>query len=167
VNTEIEPSSDDRFFLHWLPGTFLGLAVFSIGFAIYLKYFVEADDVALIVIVIWTIPFSLIAIAFHLKAKNNLKFQILDSPRAKMKFKSCLETVRGEEWKVIEIDEPNKIICETNFSWRSWGELVTIIFEEDHVSVNSRPSPYKMSSVATMGKNTKNIKIIETALNGS
>lgn len=84
-----------------------------------------------------------------------------------MNFESCLEVANSEKWTIVEIDKPDKVIFETNFSWRSWGELVTIIFEKNHILVNSRPSPYKKTSIATLGKNTINIDIIRAAIDGS
>ena len=123
----------------------------------------EFDPIALIM----AVPFTLMALGFHFKQKENLKVIALNFPGTSANYMICLEEIIKHDWEVLESKENSEIIAETKRTWRSWGELITIKFEKDNIYINSRPSPYKRSSIATWGKNKININIIRSALGRS
>ncbi len=44
----------------------------------------------------------------------------------------------------------------------SWGEQITILFDDDRILINSICDPDKKSSVVSMGRNKKNVsKLLE------
>lgn len=153
MKNELKPKKDDWFFLYVLPAFFLGMAGYSL-------FMLEFDPFALIM----AVPFTLMALGFHFKQKGNLKVVALNVPGSSQNFQICLEEIEKQNWEILESTDNSEIIAETKRTWRSWGELVTIRFEEDNIYINSRPSPYKKSSVATWGKNKININIIRSAL---
>lgn len=153
LNQSIEPKKEDWFFLYILPAFFLGMAGYSI-------IMLEFDSISLIM----AIPFTLMAAAFHFKQKQNLRVVTLDKPGTKENFDLCIAAIKENEWEIRESDDSSEILAHTKATWRSWGELVTITFSEQTITINSRPSPYKKSSVATWGKNNINISIIKKAL---
>ena len=153
MKNELKPKKDDWFFLYVLPAFFIGMAGYSL-------FMLEFDSIALIM----AVPFTLMAIGFHFKQKVNLKVIALNKPGTSANFQICLEAIKKQEWEVLDWTENSEIVAETKRTWRSWGELVTIRFVEDNIYINSRPSPYKKSSIATWGKNNININIIRSAL---
>jgi hypothetical protein len=153
LKNKLEPKKDDWFFLYILPAFFLGMSGYSL-------YMLEFDLIALIM----AIPFTLMALGFHFKQKGNLKVVALNEPGTSKNFQICLNAAKSQEWEILDCTENLVIVAETKRTWRSWGELVTITFSENNIFINSRPSPYKKSSVATWGKNKININIIRSAL---
>jgi len=153
LKKELKPKKDDWFFLYVLPAFCVGVAGCSL-------FMFDFDSISLIM----AVPFILMALGFHFKHKRNFKVVALNVPGTKQNFQICIEEIEKQDWEILESTENSEIIAETKRTWRSWGELVTIRFEEDNIYINSRPSPFKTSSVATLGKNKKNINTIRSAL---
>jgi hypothetical protein len=59
--------------------------------------------------------------------------------------------------------KPGYFVCTTRGSWFSWGEEITIVFDDNHILINSRPN----SQPITLQRDRKNIKIIMKALRSS
>ncbi|HEX8023140.1 hypothetical protein [Mucilaginibacter sp.] len=59
--------------------------------------------------------------------------------------------------------KPGYFVCTTRVSWFSWGEEITIIFDDNDILINSRPN----NQPITILRDRKNIKIIMTALRSS
>jgi hypothetical protein len=153
VGDDMKHQKDEWFFLYILPAFFLGLSGYSL-------YMLEFDAISLMM----ATPFALLAIAFHMKHRKNLKVVTLDKPGNSLNFEKCVAVIKEQNWEIIELNRDTKILAHTNGSWRSWGELVSIDFLSQEIRINSRPSPYKKASIATWGKSNENIQVIKKAL---
>ncbi|RYV02163.1 hypothetical protein SOPP22_11410 [Shewanella sp. OPT22] len=153
MKLSIVPQKDDNFFLYHLPFFFLCLSAFTF-------YKLDSEPESFY----FSAPLLFFGLVSHLKQKTNLKLLLLKSKASLADYDLCIEVIEKNGWEVIESAKGQKIIAQTQKSWRSWGELVTIIFNENSIFVNSRPSPYKMSSLTTWGKSKKNIKNLKCAL---
>ena len=60
----------------------------------------------------------------------------------------------------VEYDKLGFYICNTNVSMFSWGECITIIFDNDTLLINSRPNRDSHFQPITIFKDRKNIKLI-------
>lgn len=114
--------------------------------------------------VTWTLWPLIIAIAFYFIQKRRLKFKIIDIAVNTENFISASKQTEKElGWKIVE-QKSNLIIAKSGFSWRSWGEHVTIIKEKDRILFNSICDPDNRPSVTSWGMNKKNLKTFEQYL---
>ncbi|GIU46794.1 hypothetical protein TUM3794_39800 [Shewanella colwelliana] len=153
MDIEAKIKKQDRFFLYILPAFFAGLSAY-----VFIR--LDFDPVSLIMV----IPFSLMALFFHLKHKANTSFKEMKTVGNKSVYDKCKEIARSNGWELLVTEEEQLIIAHTKGSWRSWGELVTFKFQGDLLLVNSRPSPFKKASIVTWGKNRINLKAVEAAV---
>ena len=151
IDTKIK--KQDRFFLYLLPSFFVGLAA-------YVFIMLDFDLLSLIMV----IPFLLMSLLFHLKHKKNISFKCVEVQNVNEAFHKCLEEINSLNWEIVVQIPDSRIVAHTKSSWRSWGELITLCFEENRLLINSRPSPFKKASILTWGKNRSNLKAIETAV---
>lgn len=109
---------------------------------------------------IWIIP----AIAVYFFQKRRLKFRVITLSVSPKQFRMAVEqTTKELEWK-IEEESNNFIIARSGFSYRSWGELITIIREDDRILFNSICDPDNKPSIASFGMNRLNRKLFEKEL---
>ena len=102
----------------------------------------------------------LIGILFYRIQRNRLKFKSITTNLTREELDAIIEKVALElEWHPYLIKE-KFIVAKTHpgFSSGSWGEQITIIFDENLVLVNSVCDPDKKSSVVSMGRNRQNEK---------
>jgi hypothetical protein len=77
------------------------------------------------------------ALAIYYIQKRRLKFKVIDIVvDTKTFIDASEETAKELEWEIIEL-KSNLLIAKSGFSWRSWGELITIIKDEDKILFNS------------------------------
>ena len=101
------------------------------------------------------------AIAFYIIQKKRLKFKIIyGAVDADSFMNAAKETSKELEWEIIE-QNSNLVIARSGFSWRSWGELITIIKDKDRILFNSICDPDKRPSIASWGMNKLNLKTFE------
>lgn len=104
------------------------------------------------------------AVGFYFIQKRRLKFKpinvALDSEAF---FKIANATAKQLDWEIIE-KKQNLIIAKSGFSWRSWGELITIIRTNDKVLFNSICDPDNITSVASWGMNKLNLETFEKTI---
>lgn len=101
------------------------------------------------------------AIAFYFLQKRRLKFKVIDVAVDKDTFVNAAnETAKDLEWEIVE-QKSNLIVAKSGFSWRSWGELITIIRDNDRILFNSICDPDNKPSVASWGMNKVNYKTFE------
>jgi hypothetical protein len=104
------------------------------------------------------------AIAFYFIQKRRLRFKSIKiSVDAETFLKAAEQTAKELEWE-IQTKRKDIIVAKTGFSWRSWGELITIIREEERILINSICDPDNRPSITSLGMNKLNLKIFEQAL---
>jgi|LakMenEpi03Aug12_release.lakeMendotaPanAssembly.Ray.scaffolds.fasta_scaffold105290_3 hypothetical protein len=106
-----------------------------------------------------SLPFLLLAILFAFIQYRRLKFKEVNVTFTDEQFHEAVErTAKDLKWR---IDKNNKTFFRAYRPWNwsgSWGEMVTIIKDKDHLLVNSICNPKSMSSVASYGWNRINIQ---------
>jgi len=101
------------------------------------------------------------AIAFYCIQKTRLRFKVIDVAADADTFMNAVkETAKELEWKIID-QKSNLIVAKSDFSWASWGELITIIRDKDKILFNSICDPDNRPSVASWGMNKVNLKTFE------
>ncbi len=112
----------------------------------------------------WTYWPIIPAIAFYIIQKRRLKFKVIDLIVDTNTFINVSkETAKELDWKIIK-QNSNWIVAKSGFSWRSWGELITIIKEKDRILFNSICDPDDRPSVVSWGMNKRNFKTFEQFL---
>jgi len=110
---------------------------------------------------------SILGLLFYRLQRKRLKFKIINTRLTRKQLYPIIEKVAKElEWipSVPKIINGKVIIAKTHPSLfsGSWGERITIIFDEDKVLVNSICDPDRRSSVVSMGRNKMNMnRLIE------
>lgn len=107
-----------------------------------------------------------VSITFYFKQKNSLRFQVYQySGNRDNIFKILEELATRNDW-TIEMKSYNAFIAETNpgFFSGSWGEQVTILFNEKNIYLNSICSLNKKASIASYGRNKANVQLIVESL---
>jgi hypothetical protein len=106
---------------------------------------------------IWLLP----AIAFFIIQRRRLKFRTINISVDKDAFKDAVEqTAKELEW-TIEKATSDTVVAKSGFSWRSWGEQITIVWRSDKILFNSICDPDNRPSVASWGMNKVNRKTFE------
>lgn len=106
---------------------------------------------------IWLLP----AIAFFIIQRRRLKFKHINISVDKDAFKDAVEqTAKELEW-TIDKATTDIVVAKSGFSWRSWGEQITIIWHSDKILFNSICDPDNRPSVASWGMNKVNRKTFE------
>src|SRR5688572_24012331 len=152
-----------QYFSHYtLPGIFLIPTIFS--FIEVIRLYVghtyqgemEIQTLALIGIAL----LILCVLSFMLQ-KSRLQLKKIDCKiDSKTFLVSVEETAKQLEWK-IESRTNNFVLARSGFSFISWGELITIILENDCVLFNSICDPDNITSIASWGMNKKNRLVLE------
>jgi hypothetical protein len=110
----------------------------------------------------WLIP----AIVFFFTQKRRLKFTDINICVDKEIFqKAAALSANKLGWTIQEIS-PDFIraVRRGSVSSRSWGEMITIIRENDKILINSICDPDSFASVASYGWNKKNVNTFKTTL---
>ena len=90
--------------------------------------------------------------------RRRLKFKSVETNLKRKEINDIIREVAIElKWTLESINE-NYIVAKTHpgFFSGSWGEQITIIFDQNRVLVNSICDPDKRSSVTSMGRNKRN-----------
>jgi hypothetical protein len=109
---------------------------------------------------------TLIGILFYYIQKNRLKFKEVNTSLNRAELNKIIEKVAEElEWEIY-LKNSKIIVAKTHPSFLSgsWGEQITIIFENGKVLVNSICDPDKRSSVVSMGRNKQNEDKLKKAI---
>jgi hypothetical protein len=106
---------------------------------------------------IWVLP----AIVFYFIQRRRLRFKTINVSIDQDGFKAAVDqTAKRLKWK-IENETTDIVVAKSGFSWRSWGEQITIILCRDKVLFNSICDPDNRPSVASFGMNKLNKKTFE------
>jgi hypothetical protein len=102
-----------------------------------------------------------LAVFFYYLQTKRLKFKVINIHVDEDKFKDAAQkTAKELDWKVIE-KTGDIIIAKSRISWKSWGELITIIRDNERILINSICDPDKWPSVISYGMNKKNRETYE------
>lgn len=104
--------------------------------------------------------FILLAILIYYIQKSRLKMKCYNIKTTEEMFKRVIEKTAAELNWSIEQQDKNFVRAHRNWDWSSsWGELITIIREEDKILINSICDPNAIFiSVISYGHNKKNVK---------
>lgn len=106
-----------------------------------------------------SIPFTIAGIFFYYIQYKRLKFITLKTNLSQNKIQEIVsETAKQLEWiKITKSVDLTIFKTFPNWSTGSWGEQITIIINDDKVLINSICDPDKTSSIASFGRNKKNV----------
>lgn len=149
---------------HYLIVVFFIVVPFIVIFSHVLNYFNDnlrpVKDGEITFMVVCTI----LAVFFYWLQKRRLKFKVVETDLSRKKLGIIIEKVAKDlEWNIHQKSE-SLILAKTNpgFFSPSWGEQITIIFDENKLLVNSICDLDKRSSVISMGRNSRNMnRLIE------
>lgn len=112
-------------------------------------------------------PWLIIAVIFLFIQYKRLKFKKVKSTIGTEEFKQIAKKTGDEmKWNFTTLNN-NLVIAKTEFNWNSWGELIMIIRKNDEILINSICDPNKKASVASWGRNKKNINAFLKNINSS
>ncbi|XOV68290.1 MAG: hypothetical protein ACFHU9_03750 [Fluviicola sp.] len=103
---------------------------------------------------------SVLALIFYIIQRNRLKFKTIKTHLTRTEIDAIIEKVANElEW-VPHVTTKKAIIAKTHpgFMSGSWGEQITILFDENRILINSICDPERSSSVTSFGRNTRNVR---------
>lgn len=154
---ELKLNIGDKFGHYSIVIYMLFIPLLSIYFFIKDYFF---NDPPLKQISIWiNIGLILISIFCYLLQRKRLRFQILEtslnSQEAMIIFEEAIQTLG---W-TIKRKRDKEILAKTHPHWLtgSWGEQVTILFDDKKIYINSICDLDKKASVASFGNNKKNV----------
>lgn len=104
------------------------------------------------------VPVAL-ALLFYKLQKHRLKFLVVETNLRRDELDKIIQLVSEElKWKIITTST-KIVVAKTypRFTSGSWGEQITILFDNQRVLVNSICDLDKQSSVVSMGRNRKNM----------
>jgi hypothetical protein len=110
---------------------------------------------------IFFFPVWALVLVSYVKFWKNLEVVDLDYPSSKKNFESCSFLANQNKWKKIYSDSKTIIIETPASGFTSFGERVTILFDQPSMRINSRPSPSRRFSVATFGRNKMNVESVK------
>src|SRR5579871_340098 len=100
----------------------------------------------------WILP----ALVFYLIQKHRLKFKTINVTIANNAFHQAVEkTAKELEWDIKQMTN-EVVVAKSGFRWRSWGEQITILHDNDKILFNSICDPDNRPSVASFGMNKVN-----------
>ncbi len=114
----------------------------------------------------WTIGFTLslilFAFLFFKLQKKRLNFTIIETKLNVEELINILDNLSLEQNWTVEIKNKSMYFAKTNPSiWSgSWGEQITILFDNKRVLLNSICDLEQRSSLVSMGRNKKNVDVI-------
>lgn len=101
---------------------------------------------------------TVIGIAFYILQKKRLKFKVVENDFNRVELDRIIEKVAKElEWDIIE-NKQKVLVAKTypGLLSGSWGEQITILFDNKKVFVNSICDPSNRSSLISTGRNRQN-----------
>lgn len=94
--------------------------------------------------------------------KNRLKFEVIETDLTRTELNVIIGKVAEKlEWE-FNTENENVIVATTfpSLLSGSWGERITILFDNNRVFINSICDPDKQSSMVSMGRNKKNVNTL-------
>jgi hypothetical protein len=116
-------------------------------------------------LILAALPFLILSIAFIFIQTNGLKFKEIKINYTEDDFLKAVNMTVGQlKWEIQQND--NQVFrAYRHWNWTaSWGEMITIIKQEDRLLINSICDLNKRSSVTSWGWNKKNIETFKSNL---
>jgi hypothetical protein len=105
----------------------------------------------------WILP----SLIFYFIQKSRLKFKTINLTVDDKAFHDAVkQTAKELDWKIQQMTH-DIVVAKSGFSWRSWGEQITILHDTDKILFNSICDPDNRPSVASFGMNKVNLKTFE------
>jgi hypothetical protein len=105
--------------------------------------------------------FLIPALVFYFVQKQNLRFKALTVCLEANRFeKVAIATARQLEWTIVEHSD-HHLVAINKWSWRSFGERITIIREGEQVLFNSVGNPDNLYSIPYAGLNQRHRLLFE------
>lgn len=109
-------------------------------------------------------PWLLPAVIAYFLQRRRLRFRTIHLKVTPAEFNAAVhETAQELEWE-IETQTSGLLIATSGFSFRSWGERITIIRDKEKVLFNSICDPDNKPSAASFGMNRLNRRVFEKVL---
>jgi len=164
MNYQALELSTYEWFTHYLPVLFpLFISFVSLAIPIFQP---GGRDMTAFVL----IPIPIAYLLYRIQTKA-LRFTKATTPQPADKNFSLLRSLALEqEWKPINELPGVKIVLRTKgfpATLSSWGEQVTVLFQDQNIYVNSICDPSKHSSMFAGGRNQENIQRILAVLNAT
>src|SRR5690625_6043712 len=157
---------------HYLIVLFLLLPLIFISFD-WVKYLITGETFGVRTpkeMFLVNIPFMILGIAFFFIQYRRLNFKIITTSLSYDLIHNAIMTTAKELDWITMINTKNYKDFRTFPKWYtgSWGEQITVIVDNDKVMINSICDPDKKASVASFGRNRKNMKrLIDEIKNAS
>ena len=106
------------------------------------------------------IPFMILGVVFFFIQFKRLKFKIIQTSLPYDSIHDAIKTTANDLDWISVINTKYYKVFKSFPKWYtgSWGEQITIIVDNDKVMINSICDPDKKASVASFGRNRKNMK---------
>lgn len=116
----------------------------------------------------FSLPFAILAILFFIIQYRRLRFKMVKTNLTRDELQEIIINIGTKlKWKPL-VNEEDIFIAETSAGWTgSWGERITIIFDENRILINSVCNPAGPSSIASMGRNRKNTQSFIKAIDNT
>lgn len=150
----------------WQKVTHFEIVLWSFGFAVFvplmvLFYQIYDSTSNKNYGVLWlSLMFIVVGVIFYFIQKKSLKLTSIKTNISRKEFDEIIQKISDKYGWEISVNTSKEIIAKTPFSGRSWGEQVTIIFDENNLLINSICDPEKRTSVVSYGRNDQNIRLI-------
>jgi len=118
-------------------------------------------------LILWTLGGVVQCWLFFNLQNSRLKLKKIPKNLDNDKLKDIIQrTVHTQEWETY-LNKENYFVAKTHPTplSGSWGEQITIIWDNHNIYINSICDPDKRSSIVSMGRNKKHIKSFITQLN--
>lgn len=112
---------------------------------------------------------SILAIIFYSVQKRRLALTEIKTPLTREQLRDLiLQLAENKKWEARN-NRKTFMIMKTHPSfWSgSWGEQITVLFDDRRVWVNSICDPEQQTSVVSMGRNKNNVATLVSDLSGS
>ncbi len=140
---------------------YFGILIFLLPCAIYLWRYIDLvfSHTKKPTITFIEIAGLILAILFAVIQWNRLKFKKYILVSSDKSFQNAVdETAKQLDWTVLEARN-DFIKAKANWSFASWGELITIVRTDDTILINSVQNPNNfLPALTSFGRNKKNIK---------
>lgn len=118
--------------------------------------------------VIWfSLLFVIVGLILYFIQKKRLKLTSIRANISRNEFDEIIRKICEKYGWQISTNKLSLIVAKTPFSGSSWGEQVTIIFDENNLLINSICDPDKQTSVVSYGKNSQNVRLLVKRINKS
>lgn len=112
---------------------------------------------------VWLIivPLLLMCLTYQLQT-NSLRFYLVHTALDRKQLKQVISAVSKDLQWVTMSSNKDAYIAKTfpGFFSGSWGEHITVLFDENTVFINSICDPDKKSSIVSFGRNRKNVQTL-------